>query len=114
VLFRSRQGFYGITPRSVVRTNWKLAFEDKLRRLGLLSEGLFGVSSSAQQHRSPIIRALAHSSFEFVQPQDVFLAVYVKKRSEARDLVLPTHVQGFADRLEQERHGENTRNRRRG
>jgi len=92
--------------RDVLRTNWQMQFENRLRQLDLIddfaSRGRSWDEHQVIKHPSPFIRALCLGRHEpMISAVDVFLLIYLRARSEAADLDIQDRY-GFLQSLEKE------------
>jgi len=90
-LYEYRHGDLHISPRQTIRTRWKLAFDNKLRQLGLLSERyhspFLNGEDESQKHKSLVIRILTRGGYEPLIPvSELFLVKYLLKLPEANGI----------------------------
>ena len=72
-------------PHDTVRTSWEQDFKGQLRARGLVEDD-FGWGNVTKPHSSAIIRAVLHGGrLVFLDPESVFLAVYLADRPEIAD-----------------------------
>lgn len=90
-LCKYRSTLYAISPRDVLRTNWKIHFTNKLSELNLVedwpSHGSSLAEPSTQEHKSPLIRILCRGGLEpLYSATELFILIYLLKRPEAQNV----------------------------
>lgn len=106
-----RRTVFAILPRDILRTSWKIKLEQRLQKDGILSEiadyaPILRTHSVKPKHKSKIIQIISRGTMGtiFIEPDDVFLALYISKRSEAQGLTLPERARDFLDSIENKHH----------
>lgn len=91
-LYKYRKGLFQISPRDILRTNWQLSFNNKLREMSLIDD-MFSSSrypwdrDMKPKHRSSLIRALCRGRYEpHASAAEVFIMTYLLKRSESQGI----------------------------
>jgi hypothetical protein len=92
---------FQLPHRGVLRTNWSMRIQQKLRKLPRLRPtygGIVGsVRSDTVDHTSPLIRYCA--KYEFHSGRDIFAALYLSKLPEAEGLNWGTGAQSLIESL---------------
>lgn len=93
-----------ITPRCGIRTKWDMDIHQKL-----VAHGLVGWVRPPQflkdrkctpPHKSHLINIVTKGEMSFDSPDDIFIALYLSKRSEAKGLEIPARVQMFIESMD--------------
>lgn len=84
-LYQYRKGLFQISPRDILRTNWQIGFNNKLREMNLIddmfSSRYYGVKESITKHKSSLIRAICRGRHEpHISATEVFIITYILKR----------------------------------
>jgi hypothetical protein len=85
-LYKYRKELFQISPRDILRTNWQISFNNKLREMSLIDD-MFSSSrylwnkDMKPKHKSPLIRALCRGGYQpFTSAAEVFIMTYLLKR----------------------------------
>jgi len=89
--YEYRRSLFQIFPRDILRTNWKMSLNNKLREINLIddmsSSGYYGVRKSKIEHKSPLIRAICRGRYEpHISASEVFIITYLLKRPESKEI----------------------------
>ncbi len=97
-----RDSVDGIFPRDLIRTEWGMELDKRLRREGLVEDELpflrFRRSLLKTKSPSAMLLALSGGSMSY-QAHAVFIVSYLQHRSEAGALPLPRHAKEFEEIL---------------
>jgi len=96
-LISYNRSLFAITPRSLMRTSWKIKFEGSLRELPRRSlhdqgDDLVGIAwrdRTIVEHDSELIQVMAGTSVDYstlYSGTDVFIEFFLKNRSEGKDV----------------------------
>jgi hypothetical protein len=87
----TKMSAFSISPRDVLRTSWSQQFSRMLEERGLASDSPYGFAGIGREapptntHPSQFINRVSRSSYMFFwMGRDLFLAVYLSKRPEAK------------------------------
>jgi hypothetical protein len=99
----SKDSAAGMSSRDVLRFRWERATKDFLRSQNIEVEDIFdgGRNRPGQSHSDPLVRAFAARG-DLNDAEDIFLAVYVFRRAEAKGIEVPHQVESFNRYLEHE------------
>lgn len=88
----STDAWFGISPRGVLRTGWKMRVEHQLRKLPRKesrhhSSSIYASTHTVVSHPSPLVQLFAceHYSCPY-DGMDIFISLYLSKRPEANSL----------------------------
>ena len=88
-LYKYRKSLFQIFPRDILRTNWQINFNNKLREMNLIGD-MFSSSYPWNKdvkikHKSSIIRAICRGRYEpHVSATEIFIIIYLMKRPESK------------------------------
>lgn len=90
-LYQYRKSLFQISPRDILRTNWQISFNNKLREMNLIDDMFsfqyYGVKESKTKHKSPLIRAICRGRYEpHISAAEVFIIIYLLKRPESKGI----------------------------
>jgi hypothetical protein len=86
------------SPRDMLRFQWKMATENALREHGIGKRDYFGGDfPDPPPGTTALLRAYAHSMM--VDADAIFLAQYLFKRADAKDLKIPRSVKTFEETM---------------
>ena len=94
-------------PRSYLRSRWQQMFRRVLRARGVIpQESSWYGRRNAVNHSSLLIRIFSQSEYLLTEPHDVFLALYIFKRSESAAIAKPHDVDYLQRSLEPKSEGD--------
>ncbi|MBN1189482.1 MAG: hypothetical protein JXA46_07010 [Dehalococcoidales bacterium] len=101
-----RESVFAILPRATLRIGWQRKLEKRLRYENLLFDDSYGafppIRPTRPKHASKIIQVISRGIMGTISHdgQDVFLAMYLAKRSEVPGLELTHKAQDFLNIME--------------
>lgn len=97
----------GMSPRELLRYQWASAFRAFLTRKGFkVGRGFYAGDIPDRSHPSAILRAYVARADMLCDAEDVFLALDLFKRPEAKGLEMPDQVESFRHGVEAETNAE--------
>lgn len=90
-LYKYKKKLFGLTPRDIIRTKWKIGLLNTLSEMQLIydpfSSGIPWKEDVTVKHKSPFIRALCRGRYEpHISGTEVFIISYLLKRPESKDV----------------------------
>ena len=93
-------------PRAIIRSGWDQELSHEFRKRGLLEDDFsfrrHRRAKDTEKHTSKVIRVLSRSSFAIHNTIEVFVCLYLLKRSEIVNIDLPQSVKAFQESLARE------------
>ncbi|MCM8830819.1 MAG: hypothetical protein NC918_01310, partial [Candidatus Omnitrophica bacterium] len=110
-LYQYRKSLFQISPRDILRTNWQISFNNKLRELNLIddsfSQRYYPDEESEIKHKSPLIRVICRGRYEpRISAAEVFIITYLLKRPESEDIEFKD-MWGLSEAIEREENRSN-------
>ncbi len=109
-LYKYRKGLFQISARDILRTNWKISFNNKLQEMSLVDD-IFSSSRYPRdrdmkpKHKSSLIRALCRGRYEpHASAAEVFIMTYLLKRPESQGIEFKD-IWGLSRAIEREQDG---------
>lgn len=92
----------GFSPRAMLRFEWQRTYNAYLGTKGFKTgDGFFFGETPRPVHPSPLVRCFVVRTGMY-DADDVFVAVYLKQRPEAKGIKLPAKAESFAQSLDRE------------
>jgi len=90
-LYKYRKSLFQISPRDILRTNWQINFNNKLREMNLIDDMFSSPHPWSKdmkiKHKSPLIRAICKGKYEpHISAAEIFIIIYLLKWPEAQGL----------------------------
>jgi len=98
----------GTAPRDILRMRWKRTVEGLFRKRNIVrNRREYFSAPPVVKDSNPLIRVFAHGLPMFIEPEHVFLSVYLLKRPEAAGVEPPRMVEEFERSLRREEKNDN-------
>lgn len=89
--YQYKKSQFGLFPRDILKTNWKMELNNKLREMGLIKSRFDADDyplrgKGAINHKSPLIRTFCRGRYEpFITAGEIFLLIYFVKQHKVTD-----------------------------
>lgn len=90
-IVRYRNSLFVLMPQAMLRTNWQMNFNGKMKEAGLpvFPEDRYGRREKIS-HQSALIRVIAKwGGLSIFSAQEIFFAIYLSNRPESKDSIFP-------------------------
>lgn len=96
-----RDGIFNISPKDILRTNWKIQFETILRDMKIIDKDEFYVRSNKRKrvHKSELINVISGLDHLRNDATHIFLSQYINKQEYIKDVEKSNHVKDFEESL---------------